>query len=374
MSLAKPDMTVGWASTGAQTVPLYTQIQQGWVEEYPTYQFFNWLDGRQDSYLQHINQMGIPQWDAGTSYVPNGSYTNRNGTIYVCVSATTGNDPATDTAGTYWQVAFTPYAGQLLRLLGSAVTPTYSFTGYGGTGLYATPSSVNISVNGTNVATINSIGNIATSSLTLSGAASVAGNATIGGTATTNGYMFAAAPTNGLLYNAGVNTIDFVFSGSTVAYVDSTGKVSGASLYSSSTITAVGAISGASGAFSGGISGTWLGISGSISGNSVFANTGSFSGDVTAPNLSSNSSVHSVTGSRALGISYTNTSSKLLFLNVTVLAGSPASFGIFIDGATVCDMSVAGLFSGSLFAVVPPGATYQATAPGSTLTIWTETY
>jgi hypothetical protein len=113
--ITKPDMEFIWASGGAIVEPSDVKKQTGWTPEVPPHQWENWIQNRQDNYLAHINQRGIPEWDgntteykaAGLSYVQ-----GSNGVIYKSVAASgpasTTQDPTTDVTGTYWTIAFAP--------------------------------------------------------------------------------------------------------------------------------------------------------------------------------------------------------------------------------------------------------------------------
>lgn len=97
-SLSKP-----WARLGDKTEPNDVKKDQGYIEEIPTFQDFNWLLNRSDAAIAHFNQMGIPQWDNGTEYQLNKSLTVRNNKLYVATATHTNQDPATDTVEAYWR-------------------------------------------------------------------------------------------------------------------------------------------------------------------------------------------------------------------------------------------------------------------------------
>lgn len=110
--ITKPDMEFIWASGGAIVEPSDVKKQTGWTPEVPPHQWENWIQNRQDNYLAHINQRGIPEWDGNTEYEAGGlSYVQgTNGVVYKSVAAsgpaTTVQDPTTDISDTYWAVAF----------------------------------------------------------------------------------------------------------------------------------------------------------------------------------------------------------------------------------------------------------------------------
>lgn len=110
--IAKPNYKYIWAVGGDVVEPSDLKKQQGWTAEVPPFQYENWIQNRQDQYLAHINQRGIPAWDGQTEYEAGGlSYVQgSNGIIYQSAAAsgptTTVQDPVTDATDTYWKVAF----------------------------------------------------------------------------------------------------------------------------------------------------------------------------------------------------------------------------------------------------------------------------
>jgi len=100
--ITKPDFTYVWASGGAVVAPNDAKKQLGWVAEAPPFQYDNWLQNRQDQMLAHVNQHGIPVWDAVTEYQAGKSYTQgSNGVIYVATQTHTNQNPVS--APTYWE-------------------------------------------------------------------------------------------------------------------------------------------------------------------------------------------------------------------------------------------------------------------------------
>ena len=122
--ITKPDFTYVWASGGAVVAPNDAKKQQGWVAEAPPFQYDNWLQNRQDQMLAHINQRGIPAWDALTNYEASSlSYVQgSDGKIYKSVAASgpsaTVQNPTTDGTDTYWTVAFADVGAFLTQAAG----------------------------------------------------------------------------------------------------------------------------------------------------------------------------------------------------------------------------------------------------------------
>jgi hypothetical protein len=99
-----------WAAGGTKVAPSAAKTNIGWVVELPPYQYQNWLDNRQDTFIAHINQHGIPEWDTETEYQGNLSYTQgADGFIYKCLVTNTNFDPINPLNSTYWVRAFETY-------------------------------------------------------------------------------------------------------------------------------------------------------------------------------------------------------------------------------------------------------------------------
>lgn len=103
----KPNMNYGvWGSNGNIAVPTSEKVDLGWIIERPPNEVMNWVQNRQDSMLQFINQRGIPTWDSLTEY-PLNAYVVRSGTLYRAVSQNIDKDPTLNSA--IWNVAFATY-------------------------------------------------------------------------------------------------------------------------------------------------------------------------------------------------------------------------------------------------------------------------
>lgn len=103
----KPNMNYGvWGSNGNIAVPTSEKVDLGWIIEKPPNEMMNWVQNRQDSMLQFINQRGIPTWDSLTEY-PLNAYVVRSGTLYRAVSQNIDKDPTLNSE--IWNVAFATY-------------------------------------------------------------------------------------------------------------------------------------------------------------------------------------------------------------------------------------------------------------------------
>lgn len=142
----KPDMTKIWAATGATAVPPDAKIASGWGYEMMPFEWENWIQNRNDSMLSHINQRGIPEWDAASEYFANKSYvTGSNGLVYFCLVNSTNINPVTD-GGSNWVRAFPSITGG-----GASGTWAISVSGNAATATqFATARTINsVSFNGT---------------------------------------------------------------------------------------------------------------------------------------------------------------------------------------------------------------------------------
>jgi hypothetical protein len=99
-----------WATSGVKEQPNDSKIQQGWVVELPPYQFDNWLENRQDTFIAHVNQVGIPAWDAVTDYQGGKSYVQgSDGIVYKALVTNTNVDPTNPLNSSTWVRAFEDY-------------------------------------------------------------------------------------------------------------------------------------------------------------------------------------------------------------------------------------------------------------------------
>ena len=87
--------------------------------------------------------------------------------------------------------------------------------------------------------------------------------------------------------------------------------------------------------------------------------------------------VNNVTASRALGTTYTNTTSKAMFVSASVGALLTVGVYFYINGILVSQTVSGDASSGfdfNISGIVPPGSTYEVTAGGGSVLSWTETY
>ena len=102
------DLQKVWASIGDKVAPPDAKILEGWVKEIPPHQYFNYLDGKQDQALAHVNQRGIMAWDEITEYYALTSYCQgqTTGNVYRALVNNTNINPELDTSSGVWEIAW----------------------------------------------------------------------------------------------------------------------------------------------------------------------------------------------------------------------------------------------------------------------------
>nr|DAH57111.1 MAG TPA: Baseplate structural protein [Caudoviricetes sp.] len=92
-----------WSVNGVNTAPTDVKINNGFVVEIPPYQWFNYIENKQDQAIAHINQMGIPVWDSQTEYQAGKSQVQgSDGKIYRAFLTTTNVNPVGDSSGSWF--------------------------------------------------------------------------------------------------------------------------------------------------------------------------------------------------------------------------------------------------------------------------------
>lgn len=143
--ITKPDISIQWAQTGEIAIPADLKKQTGWTSEKPAFEYMNWLQNRQDTFLAYYNQMGVAEWDVGTEYqhaTTYSSYVQYNDVVYKSIQIGTAKTPDTETA--YWVQAFDTYgvAAAVQTNLDSHVTNYGTLTGLSNAGTARTNLSV----------------------------------------------------------------------------------------------------------------------------------------------------------------------------------------------------------------------------------------
>lgn len=97
------DLNKVWSVSGVNTAPSDVKINNGFVVEIPPYQWFNYIENKQDQAIAHINQMGIPVWDSQTEYQAGKSQVQgSDGKIYRAFLTTTNVNPVGDSSGSWF--------------------------------------------------------------------------------------------------------------------------------------------------------------------------------------------------------------------------------------------------------------------------------
>lgn len=101
---AKPTPSEGlgrvWGQSGGRTDPDTIspgKVSNGWTAEIPPFQFMNWVHYFAWKMSNHINEEGVPLWDATTSYPLNAcTKSATNGFLYrSLIPANQNNEPST---------------------------------------------------------------------------------------------------------------------------------------------------------------------------------------------------------------------------------------------------------------------------------------
>lgn len=126
MATSKPDMSIIWATAGQSVRPSDAKIQEGWRAEKPPYQNENWIQERQDQYLKHLDERGVPEWSNGTNYLKHALAWHQERVWRSDTTNNLGNVPLT--GGGFWsspdylQTSGGAVSGLLSLLLGLDIT------------------------------------------------------------------------------------------------------------------------------------------------------------------------------------------------------------------------------------------------------------
>lgn len=108
MAFTKPDLEEVWANSADPsliTAPTSGKQDTGWIVEKPTVQQTNWLINKLDQFSHHINQYGMPTWDAATEYQIGSVVLGSNAIAYQSKTVNTNKDPISDTLGNWGRLA-----------------------------------------------------------------------------------------------------------------------------------------------------------------------------------------------------------------------------------------------------------------------------
>jgi len=105
----KPDKpNIIWAANGTNTDPGDQLFEQGWPftdgqgnPQPPEAGVMNYIQNKSSQFLAHVNEYGIPQWDADTVY-PLGAYTSSSVTNRVYISTSGNNQNNEPSSGVDW--------------------------------------------------------------------------------------------------------------------------------------------------------------------------------------------------------------------------------------------------------------------------------
>ena len=333
---SKPQFNNVWANGGTKLSPDVSKISVGWVVEIPPYEFDNWIQNRQDALLAHINQVGVPMWDATVEYQAGKSYIQgtTSGVIYRAVTTNTNVNPELDIQGN-WTVAFQASGQALLKSQNLADVPDKAAArdnlGIATTAFY----------DGRYLQSANNLSDVPNKATARNNLG--LGNSAILNVGTVAGSI--AAGDDSRIINAVPNSRNIV---------------AGAGL-------------GGGGSFSSDRS-LWLGTPSTITATST--NYASGSTHAHAIDISSflPTTYVDVTGSRGGGGTYINSTGKLMFVAVTSgTTVDQASLTVYVNGFWVMN-NQADMINGAVGVsfLVPVGATYRVDS-NTGIQRWTET-
>lgn len=351
--ISKPDYTYIWASGGSSVEPSNTKKQTGWTAEVPPFQWENWIQNRQDQFIAHINQRGIPQWDGQTEYEAGGlSYVQgSDGVVYKSVAvsgpSTTVQDPTTDVSDTYWTVAFasTTQATETVRGIVELATTAEAETGTDDERAM-TPLKVKQAIEkfaGGDLLNAPIVTVAAAGTIDLTTGAPDTSQLTISGT--------------------GVNINEFTVAANRFFVVKMTGA-SNTLVNSASLVTGRGTNIPV-------VAGDCF-LMRSTAANTVEIVGGEFLID---RGIGSGQNWQNVLASRASGTTYTNTTGRPIMVNITVGLDNGEVATITVDGVVAAYASQVNVSASNypMSVIVPAGSTYLLTRPvATTITTWVE--
>ncbi len=102
----KPATRPIWAESGDTTSPADPKKSLGWTLEIPPYEYFNWILNALARFVAHVNESGVPEWDAATSYDVDAYCKGSDGDLYRSITnGNANNDPASVPGKQFWRNA-----------------------------------------------------------------------------------------------------------------------------------------------------------------------------------------------------------------------------------------------------------------------------
>lgn len=95
-----------WCNSGTKTDPGDTKQDLGYIAEKPPFQTENWKANRADQMLAHIEEYGMPVWDALTTYNITSYALGSDGIIYKSLQNTNLNNNPVPSSPSWWIKAF----------------------------------------------------------------------------------------------------------------------------------------------------------------------------------------------------------------------------------------------------------------------------
>ena len=121
----KPSNLRVWAENGQTVDPGDGKYDLGWQVEIPTHEAMNYIQQQMSQMLVHINEKGVADWDALTTYPFGALVTGSNGSTYKALAGSTNSNPLGNPGD--WEVfggASTDFTTRLSTLLVVDVGPS----------------------------------------------------------------------------------------------------------------------------------------------------------------------------------------------------------------------------------------------------------
>lgn len=326
-----------WAESGDKVQPSNAEVQTGWPASStpPSRQRFNWVLGFAAQAVRYLLQRGIPEWAAGEDYPENARVQYLGATYKALVGSPTSAPGVVGGEWEAWGLSASDVTTPPQFDDGASIATTAFVRRFGlsARARQTADASTNPTLTVANAGALVSVSGAG--SVTLPAAAGYpSGTAVVLQSANASAAVTVQRSGSDQIFAGGANRTNFTLRAGCSAALVSDG------------------------------SGVWQLAWGSAS----------LQFEAGAPLLGVNQTWQDLTGSRALGVTYTNDTGRPITVQYRVIGSAGVQPTMVIDGVTV---PVGGGVNASgnttaCSAVIPPGATYQASTTSLTLQGWTE--
>lgn len=337
MAITKPPVLPAWADAGDKVQPSDAEIQVGWPLSSvpPSRQRFNWLLNFLANGVRYFSRRGLPDYDAGETYMIGDRVIGDDGSTYVSIADdNTGNAPSSSPLK--WMIwAMTLDQAGTLAQKGAALAATAGGTAEAITAAF-TPAIAAL-VNGMTLCVRAGAANATTTPTFTPAAGTITPKAIVkgAGAALVAGDIAGAGHWIVLRYDQSLDkwALQNPATGVTAqAFASSAETQTGAATNKAVTP------SGLAETMLGGVGQSW----------------------------------NDVTASRALSTTYTNSTGRPIFVSVSGSVNSAAEMSVLVNGVQVGKQTSPGGSVMCITAIVPPGATYRVQIGSGSLQTWFE--